>query len=286
VKLESIHVYHVSPHVVQLRIPTPTLPPSFETNSYIIHDGAQAVWVDAGTTDTVLLNQGLDVLNGLGQPRLLALIATHYHRDHTHGMPYMQERTRAPIFIHRDDEKAMRAELAPISTLPLEIAAIPSTFTVGKLAVHVHHAPGHTRGHIHVHIPADSVILVGDHLAGDGSVWIGPPDGNMELYYRALDSIASGDCEIAGPGHGPTLTDARAAAVALKERRLNREQQICQLLEKQPLTVDDIVNAIYVGNVPESAEWVARRTVLAHLERLMGLHRVASDVTSGKWRCV
>ena len=282
----SIRVYDLSDHVVQVRIPTPTLPPSFETNTYIVHDNAQAIWIDAGTSDTALLNQALDILDGLGQPRLIALVATHYHRDHTHGMPYMQERTQARIFIHPDDEPEMRAELTAISKAALEIAPTPPTLTVGRLTVHVDHSPGHTRGHVHLRIPADSVILVGDHLAGDGSVWIGPPDGDMELYYRALDNIVTSGCKVAGPGHGPVLHDAPQAAVALKQRRLAREQQVFELVRNGIGTVDDIVSTLYLGNIPESAQWVARRTVLAHLERLMHLGHVKRDAASAEWSSV
>ncbi|WP_054969206.1 MBL fold metallo-hydrolase [Alicyclobacillus ferrooxydans] len=273
----TVHMHRLSDHVVQLRIPTPTLPPSFETNTYIIHSGSQAIWVDAGTTDTNLLQQALTILIQLGNPRVVAIAATHYHRDHTHGLPYIQAHTKAPIYVHEADYKALRAELRAVTNQELEIATIPAAFQLEGLRVEVDHVPGHTRGHIHLRIPTDGVILVGDHLAGDGSVWIGPPDGNMDDYYEALDQIRSSNCSIAGPGHGQALNDASEAALQLKQRRLGREEQIVQLLAKGPKDVDGLVKDIYQDTLPAAAKWVADRTVIAHLERLVRLGRILED---------
>lgn len=271
---DQVTVYPVSNHVIQLRIPTPTLPPSYETNSYIIHDEQHALWVDAGTSDTRLLDAALRVLEDIPATRVIGLVATHYHRDHTHGLPYLQARSRAPIFIHPADLKAARAELSTVSEATLELVPVPRTFEVGGLTVSVEHHPGHTRGHVHILIPDDSVILVGDHLAGDGSVWIGPPDGDMGLYYDALDSIVRSHFETAGPGHGTVLADAAAAASALKQRRLMREEQIFKLASSGPVTVNQILAQLYTGTIPDSALWVARRTITAHLEHLIHLGRI------------
>ncbi len=131
-------------------------------------------------------------------------------------------------------------------------------------------------------MPADGVILVGDHMAGDGSVWIGPPDGHMASYYKALEAIANSVCHIAGPGHGQTIPNAPEAARALLIRRQKREQEIVGLLATEPRTLNEIVQALYQGAVPEAALWVARKTVQAHLQHLLDLNRICRSYSPAR----
>lgn len=269
--LPSIHVHRVTSHVVQICIPTPTLPPSFETNTYIVHEGSAALWIDAGTEDTTLLDQALAVLESLHVTRVIGVIATHYHRDHTHGIPYIHRKTDAPVYVHPADMDAAATEMrnTPFGLPPLR--PVLPVYQLSQVRVEIAHAPGHTQGHIHLAIYPDSVIIVGDHLAGAGSVWIGPPDGHMGDYYKALDTIAASALQLAGPGHGPVLKDAVTAAKALKLRREDREQQILGLIQATAMTADEIVEHVYADTVAPSARWAAVRTVEAHLQHLVEL---------------
>lgn len=260
----SIAISDLSLHVTRFVVPTPTLPPAFHTNSYLISSQGHGLLVDAGTRDEAVLQQLTQALRHRVIQHL-TLVATHYHRDHTHGLDWLSSRFDAPIHVHQVDLDAAARELnlAPETLIPMQ-----PTYHFGDVTVQVKHLPGHTHGHVHLRVEPDGVILVGDHLAGTGSVWIGPPDGHLNDYLKALDDIVSSGCRMAAPGHGDPLVPASDAAIRLKERRLMREQQIIELLE-QTMTQADIVDTLYGDTVPEAARWVAARTVQGHLQRLI-----------------
>ncbi len=261
----QLNAVRLSDHVLQVAVPTPTLPPSYETNTYVIHHGNTALLVDAGSEDAAVLQELVDTLKAEGIGRVAALLATHYHRDHTQGLPFLQRAYHAPIHIHRFDHTAVIRQIG----FNWDVEPIQSSYNVDGLTVYVDHHPGHTHGHVHIRIPADKVVLVGDHLAGDGSVWIGPPDGHMAPYYDALRAIEHSGCEIAGPGHGKALPNAAEAAAALLKRRQQREQEIVQWIAQAPRTLQELVNLLYGGVVPDAAMWVAKKTVQAHLQHLL-----------------
>lgn len=263
----------LSEHVLQIAIPTPTLPPADSTNTYIVHQGSEALWVDLGTEDTGWMDQALRIVREHGWS-VTGIVATHFHRDHTRGIPYLHQQTQAPVYIHPLDADGAAHEMAQSAFPAPTLEDVPARFQLQDVTVSVHHAPGHTQGHIHLTIEPDGVILVGDHLAGDGSVWIGAPDGDMTAYYQALDHVRISGCHIAGPGHGVALQDASAAAIQLKQRRHGREQQIRELTQHDALTAREIVQAIYGDDIPDTTRFAALRTVQAHLKHLIHLVQI------------
>jgi ribonuclease/clavin/mitogillin len=266
----AIPLIRIAPHVFQCPVPTPTLPPAYSTNTYLVAKDGEGVVVDMGTDDPDAIQALVDTIRAAGVRRVTALIATHHHRDHTSGLPALHRLFRVPVYIHPLD----RARLTWPETGAAALADAPPALSCAGIALHLRHCPGHTHGHLHVEIPGEDVILVGDHLAGQGSVWIGPPDGHMASYFDALDAIAASGCRLAGPGHGPVLEDAAAAARQLKERRLGREAEMLDLLAERPRTLGEIVDAVYGGTVSPGARLAARRTVQAHLQRLLSSGRV------------
>lgn len=270
----------VSASVWQFPVPTSTLPPAFVTNTYVIAANGDALIVDFGSAAPESMEACTHLLRRLRATRVIGIVATHYHRDHTEGMPQLSAHLDAPIYVHATDmESARRAMQLDDSRV---VHTLPSQFLVGgQVGVAVHHEPGHTHGHVHVVIAAEGVILVGDHLAGDGSVWIGPPDGHIESYYEALAHIRDSGCTVAGPGHGPLLTDAHSAAVALLERRQVREQQIWTVLDNWH-TREQVFDRVYGDTVTAGAAQVAKRTITAHLQHLLDTGRARRRYALGR----
>ncbi|MCL6627290.1 MAG: hypothetical protein K6T68_11990, partial [Alicyclobacillus shizuokensis] len=97
-----------------------------------------------------------------------------------------------------------------------------------------------------------------------------------------LTAIAQSGCSVAGPGHGPTL-DARAAALQTKERRLRREAEILSLVSQRPLGIRELRQRIYGDSLPAGVERVARRTLLAHVQRLLDAGKVRAVWQEGRF---
>ncbi|MCL6592871.1 MAG: MBL fold metallo-hydrolase [Alicyclobacillus sp.] len=265
-------------HVYQWAFPAATTAIALTTNTYAIVDQGEALLVDAGSDETEAVQFTLQQLSAWGVQRVIALVATHYHRDHTLGLAPLQAALQVPLWLHTLDLPPAVRTLGP----GVQLQPAPDKVQVGSLTVLVRHAPGHTHGHLHLEIPAEQVVLVGDHLAGHGSVWIGPPDGHLDAYYQALDQIVRCGCTLAGPGHGPALTDAAAAARSLRARREHRELQIWQTLHQRPTTLDHLVQHLYGQLQPPFLHTMARRTVQAHLQRLLDHGHVQRRFHSGQ----
>jgi len=269
----TITVNQVSRHVYQLVIPTPTLPPSFSTNSYVIlGPHGSGLIIDSGTTDEAILSQQVSAAQSHGLLQVEGIMATHYHRDHTHGLPFLANHFQAPLLVHSLDLVAAAQEMGIAAN---HVQPLSTHYKLDNLEVRVEHHPGHTHGHVHIVIDEDQVVLVGDHLAGDSSVWIGPPDGHMVDYYAALNAIIAGSATIAAPGHGSVLQSAQASAMEIKQRRQAREQQIAGFLQQQPQTLRSLLQQMYAGTIPEAAMWVAKKTLQGHLQFMLDTNRLS-----------
>lgn len=261
-------VEHLSPHVMRLAVPTLTLPPLDSTNTYVIHSHGTAIVVDCGSDDDDVVQQVATHLTEQGILRVQAYIATHYHLDHTRGLGRLAKHFPAPFFSHPIDARQAALE---IGCLPDDILPAISTMTVGDVRVELLHQPGHTHGHLHLHVLPDNLLLVGDHMAGTGTVWIGPPDGHMADYYDALRQIRDSGASLVLPGHGDPIPNSHEAAATLLAHRLSREADIIKLLQDKSRQLDEIVQALYGDRGLGAALWVAKHTTQAHLAHLIDL---------------
>ncbi|EPZ52724.1 MBL fold metallo-hydrolase [Alicyclobacillus acidoterrestris] len=267
----NLHTETLCEHVLRVELPTHTLEPLASTNVYVIHQKDAAIVVDCGGADGADIEQLADCLRQLGIQRVTGYIATHYHADHTGGIPALQARFPGPVYVHPLDHagaaKAMHCS-------PNDLLAPPDTLSLGHLDIRVEHKPGHTHGHLHLFIRQHRLLLVGDHMAGSGTVWIGPPDGHMNDYYQALEHIEKSQAILALPGHGPVIPSPQAASRQLRLHRLAREREIYNWLANGKKTADQLVDLIYAHRNLGNAKHVAKRTIQAHLARLVELGEV------------
>ncbi|WP_236011636.1 MBL fold metallo-hydrolase [Alicyclobacillus fructus] len=256
----------------------PNVLPDGTVNLYAIQDGEEAVIVDGGAT-----GDHLDALERhlreCGVRRVTALVATHYHVDHTAGMPELKARLQAPAFMHPLDVAAFDRAF-PHAAGTFE--ACPARLRAGQRDLWVIHQPGHTHGHLHLWLPDVRAIWVGDHMVEEGSVWIGPPDGHMADYYQALEAVINSDAMAALPGHGPVIRQPQRAAHRLRARREMREKQMLELLAEGPKALAELTKALYPDVDPRALPF-ARHTVIAHLEHLEERGRVRRIMSSGDW---
>ncbi|AEJ43901.1 beta-lactamase domain protein [Alicyclobacillus acidocaldarius subsp. acidocaldarius Tc-4-1] len=261
-----------------MRVAYPNVLPYGTVNLYVIEDGGEAVIVDGGVTDGNL-DLVMAHLLQLGIQRVAAIIATHYHVDHTAGIPALKARLAAPAFMHPLDISAFDVKF-PHGAGTFE--PCPERLRAGHRELYIIHQPGHTHGHLHLWLPDAKALFVGDHLVEEGSVWVGPPDGHMADYYRALQAVMASDAEVALPGHGPAIWHPQLAAERLYKRRQMREEQLLAILAGGPKTLAELTAALYQG--ADSRAWpFARHTVMAHLEHLEERGAVRKAMSSTDW---
>jgi glyoxylase-like metal-dependent hydrolase (beta-lactamase superfamily II) len=249
----------VAPGVVRVLAPNPGLMTGPGTNSYLFGQGQVAV-VDPGPN----IPAHLDAIQEASRPfgRLTLALVTHWHSDHFPAALELQRRLGVRVAGH--------PTLARVD-VPLGEG---SSLEVGGVEVRVIETPGHSADHLCYLIPDRAALFSGDHVAGQGTTVIGPPDGNLSRYLDSLRRLLPLDMRVILPGHGPSVDDPRERVQQYLDHRLDRERQVLESLADGPKASPEMVARIY-GDVPVTLHWAAARSLLAHLEKLEAEGRVA-----------
>jgi hydroxyacylglutathione hydrolase len=164
-----------------------------DTNGFLIHDAEsnQAVIIDAPMGSAEWFLETADSLN----TRIVALLLTHSHWDHTADIPELKRRTQAPLYLHPLDEYRLldpnnytgfRLPFTLEATTTDEHLTHGQTLEFGAIRFNVLHTPGHTEGGVCFYSPQNSFVVAGDTLFA-GS--IGRTDLIGGNYQQLIDSI-------------------------------------------------------------------------------------------------
>lgn len=254
---------------------TRPLPPATHTNAYLVGERDVAL-VDPGSDDPAELEALFALVDSLASDgrRVRVAVATHHHPDHVAGLDAVRARYRVRVAAHRDAAAAVRADVAleDGDWIPLD----------GGWDLRAVHTPGHTRGHLCLHLPRSRTLLTGDHIPGGaGTVIIDPPEGDMADYVASLHKLLALDAEILFPGHGSPQGGAARRIRGLIAHREERERRVLEALGGEPLALAELLPAAYADTKP--ALWpYAERSLLAHL---LKLEREGRAVRAGdRWR--
>lgn len=183
-----------------------------QANCYILgcERTRQAACIDPGgdvnTILTTLAKEGL---------RLVYIINTHGHFDHTGGNKPLKAATGAELLIHRADAPMIinQDRGAALWGMRIEVSPPPNRYinegdviTFGTISLKVLHTPGHSPGGIS--LVTDRMVFVGDTLFAGSIGRTDLPGGDYEELLRNVrDKIFTlGDDVIVYPGHGPETT--------------------------------------------------------------------------------
>ncbi|MEE6286475.1 MBL fold metallo-hydrolase [Georgenia sp. MJ173] len=224
-------------------------------NCYLIEDDDGLALIDAGVP--AMWRQLGEAIRSLGhRPRdLRAPALTHAHFDHVGLARRLQERLDLPVWAHPEDHRLAAhpyryAHENPRAAYPVKHpAAVPILLRVaaaGALCVRgveldrvrslvpgrelpvpgrpqVLATPGHTYGHVALHLPDRDVVLSGDALVTldpytgrtGPRIVAGAATADSALNLRTLDAVAGTGAGTVLPGHGAPWRQGAAAAVAL-----------------------------------------------------------------------
>ena len=265
-----MHAREVAAGIWRLPFESSTLPPFDHTNGWLIIDGGEAVLVDAGFRGPAGLVMLQDVLQVAGVRGLRAVWLTHTHNDHCEGLvSVVAAYPEAEVVVHAHEAERLHASLAPRSL------AGDAELRVGGRVVRALHTPGHSPGHLAYVLEDAAWVFAGDLIAGEGSIWIGAPEGDVAAYLASLERVAQLRPRVLAPGHGAPRADAGAALTWAHEHRRQREEQVLGALRAigAPRTVAQLRPEVY-PRLDAGMGALAERTLMAHLAKLVDEARV------------
>lgn len=266
---------HPGHRIVPLHVRT--LPPFEYTNAYLVGSDPFVV-VDPGSPEA----DEQELLNTVVRERLddgatlAGIVVTHPHADHVGGLADLAHRFDAPVWCHEATAGAL--DVPPDRILEegdgIDLGTYEPTGEDWRLSVH--HLAGHHPGHLCLEDTRRGAWIVGDLVAGVGTVVIGPPDGEMATYLDSLERLRSLGPSVLFPAHGPPITDPDDHLQELVDHRLEREARILDAVASGARSIEQIVAEAYT-DVDESLHGLAEHTARAHLLKLEAEGRVTRD---------
>ena len=251
----GLHREQVAPGIARLIVPTDTLPPATATNAWLLGEDTLTV-VDPGASDPTVQAA---VVEALANEVVERIVLTHHHPDHTSGARHLSNATGAPIVAHPDT--------APFFGPLDHTVRDADTLATGPWSWTVLHTPGHAHGHICLLRPSDGHVVIGDLLAGEGTILIAPPEGHLATYLHSLRRVRALGAQVALPAHGPAL-HAPALLDHYLHHRHNRTLQVRSRLTKHAHTPLELASHIY-ADIPAAFHGIAAHQLQAHLTWLI-----------------
>jgi glyoxylase-like metal-dependent hydrolase (beta-lactamase superfamily II) len=263
----------LKPGIVRITAPNPGVMTGPGTNSYVVGE-RELVVVDPGPD----IESHIRALREAVGDRLKWIVCTHTHLDHSPAAHALREATGARIAGRLAPQDGRQdAGFAPDRVLEdgESIAVEGATFR----AVHT---PGHASNHLCYLLEQQKILFTGDHVMQGSTVVISPPDGDMQAYLASLEKLFAIDLAALAPGHGRLIDTPHEEARRLIAHRLKREDKVVRALaQKVQGTLDELVPLAY-DDVSERLYPVARRSLHAHLIKLVREGRAIEE--SESWR--
>jgi glyoxylase-like metal-dependent hydrolase (beta-lactamase superfamily II) len=248
------------PYVRLIRAPNPGPMTLDGTNTWVIADQDEgALVVDPGPA----IVDHIEAILGACEPRLVAIVLTHRHLDHSEGAAALAE--RAGCGVRAADP---RFRLGPDGLDGGDL------LHVGVLSLEVIETPGHTSDSRSLLLSGpDGVgrLITGDMVLGRGTTVITYPDGDLAAYFESLDLldrlVRTRKVAELLPGHGPIVTNPMAWLSFYRRHRHERLDQIRAALAAGDRSASEIVARVY-ADVDRSVWPAAEQSVRAQLDYL------------------
>lgn len=265
-------------NVTRLTAPNPGAMTGPGTNSYLVGDPSTGFMaIDPGPADPDHLRRLWRAAGG----DIRMIVCTHSHADHSPGAKPLQAMcVQPPPIFGLPSAATARASSTftpdqPLADQQLLVLSAPAGATGTSHTLKVIHTPGHAANHLCLVLLEDGLLFSGDHVLNGSTTVVDPPDGDMTAYLESLDKLAAACTEhqidFILPAHGYVLGRALDAVAYLKAHRLRREAKIIQVMQHLPDgTMDDWVARAY-DDVPPRMWPVAKRSLLAHVQRIEAL---------------
>lgn len=239
------------------------------TETYIVGQGEVAI-IDPGPDDPAHIAALLEAVAG---EKVIAILCTHTHRDHSPAAPAVKAATGAPIMGCAPlvlEDLGPRADASfDDSYAPDHVMADGEQVRGEGWTLEAVATPGHTSNHLCFALNQTGALFTGDHVMGWSTTVVSPPDGDMAAYMASLDRLMARSDRVYYPAHGDPVDNPQRFVRGLAGHRKQREGQILRLLREGVGAIPAMVERMYVGLDPR-LHGAAGRSVLAHLIDLRG----------------
>ncbi|GGY42758.1 MBL fold metallo-hydrolase [Parvularcula lutaonensis] len=237
------------------------------SGTYLLQGEGETWAIDPGPLDEA----HLALLKQAAPSPITKIMITHTHSDHCGGANALKERTGATTFgfgphpSAPDDSPPALDEGADHSFKPDELLSDGDSLVIPGLTIRALHTPGHISNHLCFVLEEEGALFTGDHIMGWATTVVAPPDGDMRSYMKSLDLLLERRDRVYYPTHGAPITDPLPFVEAVREHRLGRDAAILRELEAGARSIEELVEAIYVGLNP-ALKIAAGLNVKAHLD--------------------
>ena len=266
----------VAPGIRVLALRTPTLPPAAHTNTYVVGpDRGPQLVIDPGSPypdQQSVLDRALAEEAAQGRPLGLVLL-THHHGDHVGGAAALAAREGVAIAAHANTARRLAGRVTVTRVLEdgemLEGHDVTCVYT-----------PGHADGHLCYEHGGASIV--GDMVAGLGSILIDPVEGDMSHYLASLARLLARPATTLLPAHGPVIADGPGKLREYIAHRTMREDRVvAALAARREAVLGELVPDVY-ADTPKPLWPLAERSLRAHLDKLVREGR-ARECVPGRW---
>ena len=257
----------LEPLVRRVLAPNPSPYTYTGTQTYVVGqtEGPDCAVIDPGPDEPDHLAA---IIAAVAGRKIIAIMCTHTHRDHSPAAAPLAQRTGAPVVgcaplvlksdLPRADE-SFDATYSPDRVL-LDGEAMRGTgWTLTAVAT-----PGHTSNHLCFALEESGALFTGDHVMGWSTSVVIPPDGDMGQYMASLEKLMAREDRVYHAAHGAAIERPRQLVRGMIGHRRQRENQILRLLGERARPASGFVPDMYKG-LDQRLIPAAEMSVTAHL---------------------
>ncbi|KAK4511997.1 NodB homology domain-containing protein [Mucor velutinosus] len=247
------------------------------TNTYLLGAGAQKILLDCGEGKPDYLPHLETSLRDIQSDAYISdIIISHGHSDHWGGLEdILNSSTLNPnkeIQVHKFTAIPQGHHVDHMDRFPTHVSINSlvdnQVFRAHDTTLRVIYTPGHTKDHCTFLLEEEEALFTADCVLGQGTAVF----DDLSEYIAGLQRLVTFQPKQLYPGHGPVVEQGTAKIQEYVDHRLEREQQVVQLLTKegtleQGWTPMEIVETLYKG-YPESLHIPAARGIVLHLHKL------------------
>lgn len=253
------------------------------TNTFLVGRDELAV-IDPGPEDATHVEA---ILRAAGSTPIIAILATHTHRDHSPAAEALKAATGAKVYgegPHRPARPLALGEINPLDAsgdhdfAPDVVLGHGDRVSGAGWTLEAVGTPGHTANHLCFALHEEGSLFTGDHVMAWSTSIVAPPDGLMRDYMASLELMLARAETHYHPAHGASILDGHGFVRGLIRHREGRAAAALAALSNGPATIGEMVATIY-ADTPKSLHGAAALSLFAQVEDLVTRGLVACEGT-------